>query len=422
MPVPARNTLAIVGAGPIGLEAAAAALERGFDVHVFERGEVGAHPIAWGHVRMFTPWRMNLGPHGAERLRESGWKKPDPDQYPTGLEYADQYLKPLSGLPLFEKRLHQHAQVVHMARRGLFKGDRVGDPRRRDHPFRLMMRDPGGRENFLHAFAVIDASGVYGQPNWAGDGGIPARSELYLAPQMSYHVDDVLDLRRARYAGKRTLVIGGGASGATVITDLARLAGEAPGTSAAWATRKTLDGLCPAIGGDPLPERQALFERARSLARGEHPAITHLGGVRVEGFEFNSATHRYRVSLATGEQVRLEEVDQVVVNTGFGPDDSLYRELQVHECYATRAPMKLAAALQESGAADCLEVPAFGADLLANPEPDFYILGHKSYGRSSHFLLETGFRQVAEVVEKLARELEIPSPGAGGRAPVMLGG
>src|SRR5207247_4440480 len=109
------------------------------------------------------------------------------------------------------------------------------------HPFRLMVRDQGGRENFIHAFAVIDASGVYGQPNWAGDGGIPARGELYLAPQMSYHVDDVLGLRRARYAGKRAIVIGAGASAATVVHDLVRLADQAPGTAVGWATRRPGD-------------------------------------------------------------------------------------------------------------------------------------------------------------------------------------
>jgi thioredoxin reductase len=210
MPVPARNTLAVLGAGPIGLEAALAGLDQGFDVHLFERGEVGSHPIAWGHVRMFTPWRMNLGPTSVERLRRTGWQAPDSEALPTGRELADQYLTPLGRLPELEGRLHTHAQVVHVSRSGLLKSDSSGS--RRERPFRLLVRDAGGRENFLHAFSVIDATGVYGQPNWAGDGGIPARSELYLAPQLSYHVDDVLGLRRERYAGKRTLVIGAGAS------------------------------------------------------------------------------------------------------------------------------------------------------------------------------------------------------------------
>jgi thioredoxin reductase len=404
VPLPARNSLAIVGAGPIGLEAALAALDRGFDVHVFERGEPGAHPLAWGHVRMFTPWRMNVGPAAAEHLRRAGWKGPDAEAFPTGRELAERYLQPLAGLPELKNRVHTLAQVVHMSRRGALKGDSPAEAGRREYPFRLLVRDSGGRENFLHAFSLIDASGTYGNPNWAGDGGIPARGELYLAPQMSYLVDDVQGLRRERYAGRRTMVIGGGASAATSVSALAALATEAAGTSVVWATRQGAAELCREIPGDPLPERRALYERARSLAAGADPAVVHVGGARVEGFEFNSATHRYRVTLMLGEQPRVEEVDHVLINTGYGPDNSLYRELQVHECYASRGPMKLASALLGPGAGDCLTTPAFGADVLANPEPDFFILGHKSYGRNPNFLLETGYKQVADVVEHLAKE------------------
>ncbi len=206
MTVPARNTLAILGAGPIGLEAALAALDRGFDVHVFERGEVGAHALAWGHVRMFSPWRTNVGPASRAHLEASGRTMPDPEACPTGADLAEQILTPIAKLPELKDRVHTHAQVVHVSRRGLLKGDSPSGDGRRAMPFRILVRDPGGRENYLHAFSVIDATGVYGQPNWAGDGGIPARNELYLAPQMSYHVDDVLDLRRPRYAAKRTLL------------------------------------------------------------------------------------------------------------------------------------------------------------------------------------------------------------------------
>ena len=405
MTQPARNTLAVIGAGPVGLEAAAAALDHGFDVHVFERGEVGAHPIGWGHVRMFTPWRMNLGPHSRAHLEAVGWKAPDPESCPTGLELAERYLEPLAALPELKGRVHTGAQIVHAGRRGLLKGDSIGKDERREQPFRLLARDPGGRERFLHACALIDASGVYGQPNWAGDGGSPARGELYLAPQITYHLPDVRGAARPRYAGRRTLVIGGGASGMTTITQLAALAAEAPGTSAVWVTREPAGELCAEIAGDPLAERRALYAAARALARGGDPAISHIGGARVEGLEFNSATHRYRANLMQGDQPAVAEGDEVVVHTGFGPDNSIYRELQVHECYASRAPMKLAAALLGAAAGDCLDTPAFGADVLASPEPDFYILGHKSYGRAPNFLLETGYRQVADVIAALAARL-----------------
>ena len=409
MALPARNSLAVIGAGPVGLEAASAALDRGFDVHVFERGEVGAHLLAWGHVRLFTPWEMNLGPSARARLEAAHWRSPDLGSRPTGADMVEGYLKPLAALPEFKDRIHPNAQVVAMSRRGALKADLLGEPRRRDLPFRLLTRDAGGREHFLHAFAVIDASGVFGQPNWAGDGGIPARGELHLAQQLSYHPDDVLDLRRGRYAGKRVLVIGGGASAATVAADLVSLSAKAPGTTVLWVTRESTDQLFLPIENDPLAGRRDLYEQARALLGGASPALKHAGGIVIEGFEFNSATHRYRVTLrghsqATGtEATRSEEVDQVIVNTGFGPDNSIYRELQVHECYASRGPMMLAAALLGAGD-DCVSVPPFGSDLLLNPEPDFYIVGNKAYGRNTNFLLKTGYQQVADVLDRLTQD------------------
>jgi cation diffusion facilitator CzcD-associated flavoprotein CzcO len=409
MQAPARHSLAVIGAGPIGLEVAAAALEHGFDVHVFERGEVGAHLLAWGHVRMFTPWRMNVGPASARLLQRSGWTAPDPEGVPTGAEMVGSLLAPLAATAELRDRVHAHSQVVHVARRGALKGEWIGDPERRRHPFRLLVRDAGGRENVLHAFAVVDASGVYGSPNRAGTGGIPARGESYLAPQMSYRCDDVAGLRRERHAGRRTLVIGGGATAATTVVALSALAAEAGGTSVAWATRSTGGPFAGEVSNDPLPGRAALYAAAHALQRGETAAVTWIGGAEVEGFEFNSATHRYRVALAVGEASRVEEVDEVVVNTGFGPDDSLYRELQVHECYASRGPMKLSAALLGAAGADCVTAPAGDADTLSNPEPDFFILGAKAYARYNTFLLATGYAQAGDVVARLAHDLLEPA-------------
>lgn len=403
MPLPTRHSLAVIGAGPIGLETALAALDLGLDVHVFEQGEVGSHPLAWGHVRMFTPWRMNVGPAAAAHLARAGWTVPDPDFRPTGREYAEQYLGPIAALPELKDRVHANAQVVHIGRAGALKGDLAGSPKRREHPFRLLVRDPGGRESFLHAFAVIDASGACHMPNRAGDGGIPARGELYLAPQLSYRIPDVLGGNRATYAGRRTLVIGGGASAATSVTLLAELAKDEPGTRVVWATRADAANLPTARDDDPLPARAALHAGARALAAGSDPAVTHVGGVVVDGFEFNSATHRYRATLIGGATPRVEEVDQVIVNTGFGPDDSIYRELQVREDPASRSPAALAEAMREA-APDCVTLPVFGADALRHPEPEFFVIGHKAFARTGCFLVEAGFRQAADVVGALARD------------------
>ena len=410
MPETPRHSLAILGAGPVGLEAAALALVLGFDTHVFERGEPGAHAIAWGHVRMFTPWTMNVGPASARLLARQGWSTPPADEYPTGLDLAERVLQPLAATPELKARVHTQAQVVHVSRHGARKNERAGATARSEHPFRLLVRETSGRESLLHAHAVIDATGTYGQPNWAGTGGIPARGETYLAPQMSYYPDDVLGLRRERHAGKTTLVIGGGASAVTTVVLLAQLAAEVPGTRGSWVTRRTAPGFEGETANDSLPARAELYAEGRRIQTGGVDAVQYRGGCEVESFEYNSATHRYRVQMATPDGARVEEADQVIINCGYGPDASIYRELRVHESYESLAPMKLAAALQGAGSSDCTAIPAFGVDQLASPEPGFFIVGAKSYGRSSSFLLRTGYRQVADVLAHLAEVASLRTP------------
>ena len=63
--------------------------------------------------------------------------------------------------------------------------------------------------------------------------------------------------------------------------------------------------------------------------------------------------------------------------------------------------MKLAAALLGSAGGDCLAQESHGAEALANPEPGFFILGSKSYGRNNTFLLRTGWQQVDDVFGSL---------------------
>src|SRR5262249_32920970 len=173
-----------------------------------------------------------------------------------------------------------------------------------------------------------------------------------------------LGLRRERYAGKGALVIGGGASAVTTVLALEQLASESPGTSVVWVTRRSGPGFAGEVPADSLPARAALYAEGRRIQAGGSPAVRWLGGGECEGIEYNSATHRYRALFAFASGARAEEADQVIVNCGFGPDTSLYRELRVHECYESLAPMKLAAALQGAGTTDCTKIPAFGADLL----------------------------------------------------------
>ncbi len=191
--------------------------------------------------------------------------------------------------------------------------------------------------------------------------------------------------------------------------ELARLAQDAPGTEVIWLLRNP-EPDWGTHAGDPLPERSGLAAEAASLAAGSSPAVKTRRGAVVE--EISKSNGRFEVVLRKGAGERIT-VDRVLSLTGSVGDHGLYRQLQVHECYATCGPIKLSAAILGAGSADCLTQTTHGPETLTNPEPNFFILGAKSYGRNNTFLMRVGWEQVGEVFGLLAYRGRRSSSAAG---------
>jgi hypothetical protein len=391
------SRIAVLGAGPIGLEAALYAATLGLPVTVYERGEVAAHLRQWGHVRLFSPFGLNRTPLGlaAVRADDPGHEFPGDNDCITGREHLAAYLEPLARSPALRDHVRTGEEVLHVGRRGLLKTDSPGDGRRGQQPFLLLVRDAQGRERVDEADVVLDCSGTYGRHRWLGDGGIPAPGERACAPHLSYHLEDVLGARRDHYAGKNVLVVGGGYSAATTVRDLARLAEADAATWVVWLARCESTQPIRRVRGDPLPERDRLAVRANNLATRGDGNVEFYNQTLIEAVEPSGGG--VRVHARAGGRRQTWEAERVIANVGYTPDADLYRELQVHECYASLGPMGLAAALAKQAGGDCLTVPPQGPQALRNPEPNFFILGAKSYGRNTHFLLRHGFEQVRGV-------------------------
>lgn len=396
-----QRRLAIIGAGPIGLEAALAGVRAGFDVQVFERGEVSAHVRDWGHVTLFSPFGMNSSPEGRAAV---GGDLPGESALLTGKELAEKYLIPLSRTPELTGRIHEKSIVIGVCRDRLTKSQQIGRPARAEDPFRLLVVDKDA-ERSATADVVFDCTGVFGQPNNAGAGGLPAVGESWALGLPDYRLPDILGDERASFADKTSLVIGSGFSAATNIVALAKLASEYPETHVAWVTREGRNPPLPRIENDALPERDRLAAAANELAVDSDSPIDWRPGRVVEVIErvFKNPVVHFDVTLVSNAEgvERREHIraDRVIANVGFRPDRSLYEELQVHECYATQGPIKLAAALLGETSSDCLAQTPHGVETLCNPEPGFFILGAKSYGRDSRFLINIGLQQIRDVIE-----------------------
>ena len=388
-----KPLIAILGAGPTGIEAALAAAESGFPFVAFEAAPGAAgHLRRWGHVRMFTPWDLSVSPRARRRLDEAGSEAPAGSECPTGHELAD-VLDRVAALPDLAPHFRFGTRVVAIGREGLLKHEEIATPERGRRPFRLLVADASGRERIERADVVIDATGTYGNPNRLGDGGIPAAGESALGGEIRRDIPDFA-AEAADWAGRTILLAGAGHSAQTAVRDLAELARQNPDTRVIWALR----GESPDWGthlGDPLPERARLAATAAELADGASPAVAVRRGVVVE--EITRPNGKLRVVLRNGAGSEEVEVDRILSLTGFVGDAELYRQLQVHECYATCGPIKLSAALLGAAAGDCLDQTSHGVDTLTNPEPGLFILGSKSYGRNNTFLMRVGWEQVGEV-------------------------
>ncbi len=391
--------IAILGAGPTGLEAALAAVDAGCPFTLYEAsGGVAGDVRQWGHVRVFTPWKLNVSPRMRRHLHGAGIEVPDGDDCPTGDELVTRLYEPLAALAAIAPHLRTGTRVLEVGREGLVKSDEIGTGRRADHRFRLLLAGPEGAERVETADAVLDCTGTYSNPNATGNGGIAAPGERALEEAICRHIPD-LAAEPGEWAGRTTLVVGAGHSAQTAVADLAELAEENPGTRVLWALRGE-PGFEP-DENDPLPERARLLARAAELAGGASPAVETLTGVVVDALTERDGRAEVTLRRSDGGR-RTVAVDRVLSLTGYVGDHSIYRQLQVHECYATSGPMKLAAALLGAGSDDCLAQESHGADTLVNPEPGFFLLGSKSYGRNPTFLMRVGWQQVEEVFGLLA--------------------
>ena len=402
--------VAVIGAGPVGLAAAAHLIERGLQPIILERGgSVGASLLEWAHVRVFSPWRYNIDAAARRLLDRSGWSAPDPDALPTGGEIVSQYLAPLAALPEISASLILCATVTAITRQGR---DKVSSAGRDKAPFVIRYVDGEGTEHRLLARAAIDASGTWTQPNPMGVDGLSVAGEREAADRIAYGIPDVVGAARSHYAGKRVLVIGAGHSAINVALALMELQGDAPSTEISWALRsESLDKLRGGGLNDQLPERGALGLAAKAAM--DNGRLEILAPFAAEHIARQGDGLRIMASLA-GKPISLV-VDRIVVATGVRPDFSFLRELRVEVDPAVEALTPLI----DPNFHSCGTVPPHGIAELTHPEPNFTIVGSKSYGRAPTFLMATGYEQVRSVVADLAgdhaaaRQVELVLPETG---------
>ena len=389
--------VAIIGAGPIGLAAAANLVERGIDFVIYEAGESIADSMRqWGHIRLFSPWKHLVDPASWRLLEASGWTHPDENDLPTGAELVEQYLAPLAALESIASHIHTGVEVSAVAREGM---DRTRTANRLTTPFLLRVNDHGVLSE-VTARAVIDASGTYRSPNSLASTGLDPLGLPDVADLVSHALPDVMGRDRVRFARRHTTVVGAGHSAANTLLNLAALAEQEPGTRITWVIRNASAVRVTTSADDELVARASLGARVDALIAAG--VITVLDRFEIVRLSRHGDAVRI-VGSRAGELVE-HDTDLVVNATGFRPNLDMLREVRLELDDIVEAPKRLAP-LIDPNVHSCGTVEPHGFAELQQPENGFFLAGMKSYGRAPTFLLATGYEQVRSITAWLAGDM-----------------
>ncbi len=406
--MPHTYDLIIIGAGPAGIEAGLAASTAGLDFLILERGRVAENMRRWGFVTMFSPWRMNVSANGEERI---SLDELNPDAFPTGNDYITHYLNKLAQHADMQEHIKTGVNVLRVGRDGAFKNTLISDSHRASLPFTLLTEEitaNGERaESNFSARAVIDASGVYGNHRWLGSGGIPCIGERENRKYISYELADIAPAVEKSELQLHIAVVGNGFSACTLLESAKELNDSGKRINVSWITAEKTTAPVREVADDPLPYRARLAKLANTLAADPPDWLNYKPGYRITRIKSNEPNEQavtVTISGKSEEDTMPLVVQRIFALVGYVPDRRIYEELQVHECWATSGPMKLAASLLSQQGGDCLTLTTEG-DTLHNPEPNFFIIGAKSYGRNPDFLIDRLKAQVAVVFETLASSI-----------------
>ena len=337
---PEPKTIAIIGAGPVGLAAAAHALERGLKPVVFEAGPAAGHAISqWGHVRMFSPWEYNIDTASARLLATVGWNSPDPEVYPTGGDLVAAYIAPLATRTALAKHIKTNAEVRAISRVGF-------DKLKTEGPRECTVRDPLSQRQGTRDVArgrrhrrVRHMGRVRIQPALEA---CPPSARLSTHRGSPTACPTCSGRERARYAGKTVAVLGAGHSAVGTLIDLAALERQR-------RPRPKSSGCCAVTD----PRNHSAAAPTTSLPRAANSArylrgscaAAHAGRNRFQRDASRASgwapAHRRRLGAAAAV---MSIADELIVATGFRPDMSIPRELRLVARSGARMPAGAGAA------------------------------------------------------------------------------
>ncbi len=392
--------IAVLGAGPIGLEAALYARFLGYQVRIFERGVVADNVLRWGHLRMISPFGLNCSRLGLAALiaQNPGFHTQPDAESMTAERWVKHYLQPLATTDLLADSLITGATVTHVTRE-VDNDSPPDDDSEGTSRLTVGLQDQSGSSEHT-ADVVIDTTGVLETPRGCGRAGAPADGEAALGDRLLYGWPDFQGRDLGRFAGRHTLLVGNGCSAFINLLGLLDLARQEPNTRVTWiapaGVEERPDDEVPV--GEAARHRNRNRDLVRRRLRQEPSGFERIMSAGVESIEVVGGQFEVR---PMGGAHAVRRFDHVLINTGFRAGGSLCRvcELSSKSLAEDAASTRTAAPFAPTPRIAPAEMR--GRNLIG-AVPNLYVLGAKSCGGHPEYLYRSGLGQIRDLFAMIA--------------------
>ncbi len=385
-------TVAVIGGGPVGVEAALYARFLGYFVILFDARRIGSQLLRWGEVPMSVPFGTATSALGLAALEAQGVSQdlPDPDLVVSYKDYIEKYLVPIAKSDLLEECVHINSPVTSVSRAHYPKRQPVSIEERAEDEFRLLLNGRVRGEFTQLADIVLDCSGAGRIPAGIGPGGGMALGQSTLSPHFEVGPRDLGDKDRDRFAGKHTVLFGSGPAACRNAAQFTTLVGENPSTRLTWViprgkAHEEWLSVVATISSD------LAIESSRILS-GNCPGTVHVDAWGAESLS-RDENGKWQVKLLVGEEETADlEADVILVTELTDPwhfTDGLGVELCPSRRVTTSASQWLA---RQTG-----NELAISAESFITSEPHYYVLGRKSVGGDSRLGFQHAREQIRQV-------------------------
>lgn len=385
-------TVAVIGGGPVGVEAALYARFLGYFVILFDARRVGSRLVRWGELPMKIPFGEATSTLGLAALEAQGVTQdlPDANAIVTYREYIEKYVTPIAKSDLLEECIHINSPAISVSRAHYQKFQPASIEDRSEDEFRLLLNGKVRGEFTQLADIVLDCSGAGRIPAGIGPGGGMAIGQAALSEHFEVGPRDLSDKDHDRFVGKHTVLFGSGPVACRNAAQFTALARDNPSTKLTWVIPK--DVMHQEWLAETAKVSSDLAIESSRILSGDCDGAVHIDAWGAESIARDNSGKWHIKLLVTEEDTADLEADVILVtelHDSWRFADGLGISLCPHRRLTTSGAQWLA-----SQTTDEL---AITQESFITSEPHYYVLGRKSVGGDSRFSLAHARQQIQQV-------------------------